>query len=211
MDENEWKQVYPNTRWPIRPESENTGQGKQGMTYDQSLHKPPDTSQSKEAGAKYGAMLYDRSRDLLPEGEYEAVPSAKIQTSNGMVYDASFPDPLDPSEYKVVLDKPTSEQIYTSTPENPDVMTFSGLGNFLEDKCSKGMEKGNYDKTINHFEKVITEGDLFLNSDVELQGEIKNLIAEARALKTQDDLKQFWPKVQDFLTSLEIEKTKKGG
>ncbi len=199
--------IYDKTVFPSRPQSAGV-EAERDIRYERSLDKPPDLAAAREAGK----IFYDRSKDLLPkDGEYEPVPPAKIQTDKGMIYDASYPDPLDPSVFKVGLSKQASEQIYTSTPANPDEMTFSGVGNFLKSEFSKGLDNGGdeYSKSLSHYEKVITEGDLFRNSDIGLQSQIRNLFAEVKGIKTKEELAEFWGRVEEFCGNLEIKK--KGG
>jgi hypothetical protein len=208
--------IYDKTDFPSRPESQAANKNP-GMVYEKSFQNNPlnlmteGSKATKEAGQAYGEMIYDRSKSLLPElpegEEYEPVKAGVVEgTPGGMQYDKTFEDPFSPKVFKVNLGKQENE-IYPSMPPGNDTMTFSGVGNFLKGKFEKALDGGgeNFTKSLGHYEKVITEGNLFQNSDSGVQDVIRGFFEEAKGLRTREDFSTFWSKVENLLIDAKID------
>ena len=158
-------------------------------------------------------IIYDKTPSMAPK-DLEGAPFSpeKVQTKEGMVYDKTFQDPpISPEVFQVGVIK--QDQRYPSMAPEMDKMSLSSVGNFLQSKFSEALDKGleSYGKTIDHFEKSILEGDIIRNADPDLQTELRGLFAGARGIKSKEELGQFWDKVTDFHSGIEIVKKIKGG
>jgi hypothetical protein len=176
------------------------------IVYYKTRFPNPSATESK---AKNLEMIYDRTPSLLPKNEeWEPVKAGVIEGSpGGMQYYKTFPDPLDVSEFKVNLSKQENE-LYPSMAPGNDIMAFSGVSGFLKGEFEKALDKGgdNFTKSLGHYEKVITEGDIFRDGDPHFQDGIRSLFSEARELGNKEALATFWERVESFLVGIELNK-----
>ena len=129
-----------------------------------------------------------------PEAEAEHA----IQYSN-------TPDPYARGDVPVFILK--EDQPYPTTP-GIDEIPFKNVGNFLRARFEQSLEQGinSFQKTVDHYEKVL----LGAASPVgEFNADLKNLFAEARGIKSKDELRQFWKNVTDYHAAIELVKPKK--
>ena len=158
-----------------------------------------------------GLRKYEESKDESIHGVgMESKSSEDISKDDskiGMVYDNSIElDRYATGDISTFF--PKEDQIYSSSPDYQEV-PFKGLPRFLLAQFEISMDKGpkEFSKTVDHFEKVLLGA---ASPAGEFYGDLKNLFAEVRRVKSKDELKQFWKKVEQYHADIELVKPTQG-
>jgi hypothetical protein len=150
-------------------------------------------------------MVYDRTE--FPERPASAgVQGKESEVSSLSSEDVEAGPVYDKTDFLgsglVQVDREPSE-IYPQMPTSYDVVAEKEVPRHIFQKISDSVEKGNFGKTLNHFEQFVEMYPENLES--ETLEEIRGLFKEGRSVKPEER-KNFLGKVKDFVNTLELHK-----
>ena len=97
-------------------------------------------------------------------------------------------------------------QVYPNTPDAHEVL-WKDMPGFLQRELERSLEGGPdaFVKTVAHYEKILLGA---ASPKGEFHEDLKTLFAEAKGIKSRDELREFWKKITNYHHGIELLKPK---